>query len=227
MLKCATIAEQIAVYLNKGKSMTILLRPMIREDIPQVNEIDREAFPTQYLPNYRQELQNQIAHYVVAYDNTRTTEVTSNQHKTGISRLWLRIRRRFDHTQETDIPPNAQYYIVGFAGIWLLADEAHITNIAVRSQYQRLGIGELMLIRCIDIAKKLKAHNMTLEVRVSNTNAQNLYRKYGFRQVGLRRAYYIDNREDALLMSTENIHSTSFQAHFNQLKENLTRKMRC
>ena len=66
---------------------------------------------------------------------------------------------------------------------------------------------------------------ITLEVRVSNVVAQNLYRKYGFAQVGIRRGYYLDNREDAIIMSTESINSEAFLAQLQQLRESLTQKL--
>jgi ribosomal-protein-alanine N-acetyltransferase len=204
--------------------MTISVRPMRKEDVPQVNEIDREAFPTQLPPNYRLELQNQMARYIVACDDTRIMEEPEVKPREGIPRLLSLIKHWFNRSSDPAPSPPDRRYIVGFAGIWVLADEAHLTNIAVRSQYQGRGIGERLLITTVDLAKELKADTMTLEVRVSNTGAQNLYRKYGFKQVGLRRAYYVDNREDAMLMSTEIIASNSFQARLNQLKERLAEK---
>ena len=104
---------------------------------------------------------------------------------------YSKTKRRFnpDRSPDTKPSPSIRQYIVGFAGIWVLADEAHITNIAVRQRYQLRGIGELLLISIIDLAKELKASIMTLEVRTSNIAAQNLYSKYGFTQVGIRRDY--------------------------------------
>jgi len=110
-----------------------------------------------------------------------------------------------------------------------MAGEAHISTIAVQPNWRRLGIGELLLVAMLDRATELEADMATLEVRVSNVTAQNLYRKYGFRQVGLRRRYYRDSDEDALIMSTERLTSASFQSHFQQLKralrERLTRSL--
>jgi ribosomal-protein-alanine N-acetyltransferase len=97
-----------------------------------------------------------------------------------------------------------------------MADEAHITTIAVRSELQRRGIGELLIMAVFDRARKFFATILTLEVRVSNTGAQNLYVKYGFYQVGVRRGYYTDNREDAYIMTTGDI--TSSECH-SQLRE--------
>jgi ribosomal-protein-alanine N-acetyltransferase len=122
-------------------------------------------------------------------------------------------------------PEGTRQYIVGFSGIWLLVDEAHITNIAVRPQYQGRGLGELLLIATIDLARGLKASSMTLEVRASNLVAQNLYSKYGFIQMGIRRGYYLDNHEDAVIMSTESIAAPSFQAQLEQLREALAKKL--
>ena len=197
------------------------MRLMRQEDVAQVTAIDREAFYSQWPPpNYRQELQNRLARYIVACDETKIPEEIEEKpvkvHHSLVSRImgWFNSERFFGD----EVPPGGQH-IVGFAGIWVLADEAHITNIAVRKHYQRQGIGEMLLIAAIDLARKLKADTMTLEVRASNISAQNLYRKLGFTQVGLRRAYYTDNREDGVLMSTESINSDSFHSHLDQLKE--------
>lgn len=205
--------------------MTYSIRPMCQEDVARVTEVDREAFPTQLPPpNYRQELGNQLARYIVACDETKTApEVKPGK---GLSRLASGIKRWFnsENSPGNESPPTDKPYIVGFAGIWVLVDEAHITNIAVCRQYQRRGIGELLLISTIDLAKELKASIMTLEVRASNITAQDLYRKYGFVQVGVRRGYYLDNREDGVLMSTESITSATFQARLKHLREDLARK---
>src|SRR5258708_31509616 len=87
--------------------------------------------------------------------------------------------------------------IIGFAGLWLMVDEAHITTIAMHPDYRRRGLGEFMLVSLIDIAFSIGAKWVTVEVRVSNYTAENLYRKYGFREAGLRHRYYSDNQEDA------------------------------
>jgi ribosomal-protein-alanine N-acetyltransferase len=108
-------------------------------------------------------------------------------------------------------------YVLGFAGIWLLADEAHITNIAVREKHRRRGIGERLLIAIIELAIELGAKLITLEVRASNLDAQKLYARYGFVRVGLRRGYYTDNREDAVLMSIED--APAAKARLERLKQ--------
>jgi ribosomal-protein-alanine N-acetyltransferase len=91
--------------------------------------------------------------------------------------------------------------VLGYAGLWFIVDEAHLTSIAVREEQRRRGIGERLLKACLELALERQATMMTLEVRASNRAAQALYEKYGFKTVGVRRGYYSDNHEDAYLMT--------------------------
>jgi len=90
--------------------------------------------------------------------------------------------------------------ISGFGGMWILVDEAHVTNVAVHPRVQGRRLGWLLMVTLMLWAKSLGAERMTLEVRVSNVKAQNLYRKLGFTATGVRPQYYSDNLEDALIM---------------------------
>lgn len=90
--------------------------------------------------------------------------------------------------------------IVGYCGIWVVFDEAHITNIAVLPGYRGKKLGEALLQQVINFTKAMEAKTISLEVRVSNNIAQNLYKKYGFQNGGIRKNYYVDNQEDALVM---------------------------
>jgi ribosomal-protein-alanine N-acetyltransferase len=89
----------------------------------------------------------------------------------------------------------------------------------VSEELQRRGIGELLLLTVIDRARELYANVVTLEVRVSNIGAQNLYLKYGFKQVGVRKAYYTDNREDAYIMTTGDITSSECHSQMRELHQ--------
>ncbi len=183
---------------------------MKQEDIPQVTEIDREAFPTLWPPaNYQRELKNGLAHYIVACDEGEEKQTVTEK---GFAGLIARTRQLFGNGLR------AGCYVMGFAGLWLLVNEAHITNIAVRERHRRQGIGEALLIGIIELAIELGANLITLEVRASNTEAQKLYAKYGFVRVGLRRGYYTDNREDAVLMSLEDLKSTEVKKKLDSLK---------
>ena len=208
--------------------MTYTIRRMVKGDLEQVTEIDREAFPSQWPPaNYKQEMQNKTAHYIVLCDNAKTIDVpaaiTSKKKSNILARLMPWKRR--EPLGKTAAATVTRQYIVGFSGIWMIADEAHLTNIAVRHQYQGKGLGELLVIATIDLAVELKASFMTLEVRASNLVAQNLYHKYGFVQMGIRRGYYLDNREDAIIMSTDSISSESFQAQVRESREALKKRL--
>ncbi|MBI2852010.1 MAG: ribosomal protein S18-alanine N-acetyltransferase [Chloroflexi bacterium] len=204
--------------------MAYYIRMMQEQDVSQVSEIDREAFPTQWpAPNYRRELQNNISHYIVVCDNAVNASVSGEggEGKLESTGMVARIRHWFgrDHRFGAASEAESGETVVGFAGIWVIADEAHITSIAVREKFRGRGLGELLMMAIFELSRKLSAQTVTLEVRVSNTAAQNLYAKFGFYPVGTRRGYYTDNREDALLMSTDNIFSDAFQERLGRLKQ--------
>jgi len=95
--------------------------------------------------------------------------------------------------------------VVGYAGMWKVLDEAHITNIAVHPEFRRNNIGYLLLESLIQLARRECVQSMTLEVRKNNIIAQGLYKKYGFKEVGVRKGYYSDNDEDAIIMWKKDI----------------------
>ncbi len=90
--------------------------------------------------------------------------------------------------------------VIGYAGVWIIAGEGQITNIAVHPDFRGMGAACKMLEALIDICIAESVRDMTLEVRVSNTPAINLYKKYGFAEEGIRKQFYEDNKEDALIM---------------------------
>lgn len=92
------------------------------------------------------------------------------------------------------------YKVIGYCGQWNIMDEAHITNVAVLPEYRGRKLGEALMKQAMEFARSMGARKMTLEVRVSNYIAQSLYRKLGFQPGGIRKHYYTDNLEDALVM---------------------------
>ncbi|WP_141434462.1 ribosomal protein S18-alanine N-acetyltransferase [Bacillus sp. 03113] len=90
--------------------------------------------------------------------------------------------------------------VIGYCGAWIVVDEAHITNIAILPDYRGKKLGEALLKNVMFVAENMGAKTMTLEVRISNHIAQNLYRKLGFKDGAIRKKYYTDNQEDALVM---------------------------
>lgn len=97
--------------------------------------------------------------------------------------------------------------VIGYGGLWLVLDEAHITNIAVHPLYRRQGYGSMILRHLLEAAISRRATMATLEVRETNLVALNMYRKFGFRQVAIRRGYYGDAGEDAIVMVNDDLES--------------------
>jgi len=198
------------------------IRPMCLGDVSQVNDIDRECFPTQWPTiSFRRELlSNRLSHYLVVLEKHNNPTDLAEQLDQSVSRSAGRFPerlRRFFSADNTLLSTTNQR-IVGIVGFWIMAGEAHISTIGVRSAYRRQGLGELLLISTIELAQTLNAHVITLEVRVSNSVAQALYEKYSFTKAGVRRGYYSD-REDAVIMTTDTITSAPFQSQFQRLKE--------
>jgi len=198
-----------------------IIRRMEYEDIPQVAQIDREAFPGEWVfrsqAAYKQDLDNPSIRYIVA---CKDKDATESGQKVMPRRSWF--KRVFSFERRL----NTREYIVGFSGFWMMVGEAHIIAIGVRSGYRQLGVGESLLIATVELAQILNANVVTLEVRASNKIAQELYKKYGFQVTGRRLKYYSRDGEDAMIMSTDNVSSPSFQAPFQRLKEDHARRHR-
>lgn len=216
--------SNIRDFFKEDGNLAYYVRLMHREDIDQVTEIDREAFPNLLPPaNYKRELENRLAHYIVVCDEEKKGEppLTEALLEEDLSDLRSKLKRLFSHNHSPvpQQPGVGESYITGFIGFWIMAGEAHITSIAVRKCCRCQGIGELLFISAMNLATELDAHIITLEVRVSNTRAQSLYYKCGFANKGMRRNYYVDDREDAMIMSIDDVTTPSFQVHLQRLKQ--------
>ncbi|MDA0771002.1 MAG: ribosomal-protein-alanine N-acetyltransferase [SAR202 cluster bacterium Casp-Chloro-G4] len=210
-----------------GKIMPFALRPLEEIDTTQAAEIERDAFPTLFPPTpFRRELRNRMAQYLVAWrrdDLNPSNRVTSAAGDVeappgsplSISRLLDNARGFLAKRNTTWV--QGEQYVAGFLGTWYMVDEAHIVSVGVRTEHRGNGIGELLLIGGIEQATNRGSAVVTLEVRASNDVAQNLYKKYGFTERGVRKAYYTDNREDALIMTTDEIQSQEFRDRFQFL----------
>jgi ribosomal-protein-alanine N-acetyltransferase len=109
--------------------------------------------------------------------------------------------------------------VVGFAGIWLMVDDAHVTTFGVHPDWRRQGIGRQLLLNLAELSAAIGARRMTLEVRVSNEAAQALYRSFGFEVVGRRPRYYTDDGEDALIMTTPELDDARMRAIVERHRE--------
>ena len=122
------------------------------------------------------------------------------------------------------LQPAGEPLVIGASGIWLIADEANIMTIAIHPKWQRLGLGQWLLLNLIEESQRLTAETATLEVRPTNTAAVTLYQKYGFQEVG-RRINYYKSGEDALILTTPSINSPNYQALLTQQKQALIRQL--
>jgi [ribosomal protein S18]-alanine N-acetyltransferase len=179
------------------------IAPMTVADLDAVMAIESVVYTTPWPASaYRHELeQNNMAHYLVLLPEG-PMEVAHTSVRDRV-RSWL------------GQPPRGRA-ILGYGGFWLMVGEAHISTVAVDPQWQGRGLGELLLLELIEMALRLQAEMVTLEVRVSNTVAQKLYEKYGFEYVGKRKRYYRDNNEDAHIMTVEQVQSPHYRAFLDE-----------
>ncbi|HHX65167.1 MAG TPA: ribosomal protein S18-alanine N-acetyltransferase [Chloroflexi bacterium] len=115
--------------------------------------------------------------------------------------------------------------LLGYGGFWMMGNEAHICTLALRPEWRGRGLGELLLATLIEQAHDRNLRTVSLEVRVTNSVAQNLYLKYGFRTLGRKKGYYTDNREDAYDMVIDNVLSPEYEARFQELGQRLYQRL--
>ena len=189
------------------EKLPYVVEPMTLDDIDQVMEIEKIAFSAPWSARaYRYEItQNDHSTMLVVRPAQVPTSLLAHL------RRWLKL--------------GAPAPVLGYAGLWLLVDEAHISTIAVHPQWRGRGLGELLLASLLVQGRLLGAHRATLEVRVSNKAALELYIKYGFQIVSRRKRYYTNNNEDAYIMTTPPFETASFRAdldrHLQQLHARL------
>lgn len=203
--------------------MYYFIEPMRETDVARVQEIERQSFTTPWsAATYLRELRSpEQCRYIVARASKgppRHYDQSSSSRRTWLASV---LPGLFGPP-----PEPSPYPVVGYGGVWLTVDEGHITTIASAPEARGRGIGELLLNGLIDAARELGAQVLTLEVRVSNTVAQNLYLKYGFEAKGTRRRYYTDNNEDALIMWTAPINTSDYQQRLLRLRTLLAERLK-
>ena len=200
--------------------MNVIIEPMQIEDVPDVSRVERLCFSNAWPQSaYRRELRNQNNNYYIVLRDTSDVR-SGNGGQDARSPLNLLPFRRKTPDSSSVAP------IIGFAGMWILLDEAHVTTIGVAPDYRGRGLGEMLLLELIEEAMRRGAEWVTLEVRVSNDSAQALYAKYGFTRQGVRRRYYSDNGEDAYIMWSPSIREPETIARLIALKAVLEERMR-
>ena len=235
--------------------MPYILEYMTADDIPQVAEIERLCFslpwPTSAyrrvlkapdtnryfvarfvppadaaalgMPLPSEEMLTALNHPIFRNGNGHV-EVATQNGRSWLSNL-LPWRRPIPSRPQEEASSSARFPIVGYAGLWLMVDEAHVTTIGVDPAHRGQGVGELLLLGLADLAAELHALRITLEVRVSNLGAQALYRKFGLDNAGLRRRYYSDNGEDAYIMWSEPLASPQHQHRLAKVRAELAQRL--
>jgi ribosomal-protein-alanine N-acetyltransferase len=193
---------------------------MTEADIPQIYAIDHEAFPAESLfrpySSYIRELSNPMAHYIVGcVPSARQTRIPQQP--------WFRRLLGRRHLEGSSVARRSDDFLLGFAGFWVMLDEAHIIAIAVREPCRRQGIGQGLLVSAIDMASSMHVRVITLEVREHNKSAQAMYLRHGFYIAGRRPRYYSDNQEDAVLMTIDDIQCARYRERLRRLKEETLR----
>lgn len=188
--------------------------PMRLEDVHTVSRIEQIVFSLPWsTAAFGYEIRHNPASEYLVLRRTPYAPLASRADSLSGRVRWLLQRPQIDNS------------ILGYAGMWRALDEAHVCTLAVRPELQGHGLGELLLVTLIERALQQGASVLTLEVRVSNRPAQSLYTKYGFRVVGRHRAYYSDNREDALVMTTDPITSSGYRERLDCLTTRLRERL--
>jgi len=210
---------------------------MTQDDVPGVSRVERRCFANPWPTSaYRRELQNPSQTYYIVLRELHQESEADHGDADAASPNGAHL-----HLQARGVPRRSLLPIglgrrpegngadtislIGFAGMWLAFDEAHVTTIGIDPDYQGRGLGELLLLCLFDEAVARGANWLTLEVRVSNDAAQSLYRKYGFTVHGTRRRYYSDNNEDALIMWTRALTDNGYRAEIDALRDALAMRL--
>ena len=206
------------------------IRSLREADILQSSRIERDSFPSPFQPtSFHRELKNKLSSYLIAWQKhnpdkteyetqTRDCASPNNLKKNPVTNLLKYAVKVWDLNPSRT--PSGQDTIVGFVGTWLVSNEAHIVSIAVSKNRRGRGIGELLLISAIEQAVSRHASHVTLEVRASNHIALKLYKKYGFKRCGIRKSYYHNNHEDAIIMTVDSIQLPPFTRLLQKLRGN-------
>lgn len=198
---------------------------MTQDDVDAVSAVERRCFTNPWpLSAYRRELRKPDQNYYIVLRHDPAIDPRADL-PFAIGRQ-PRRQPRFLFWQRNEPDDRAHLApIIGFAGMWHVLDEAHVTTIGVTPGFQGRGLGELLFITLLDAAIARNATWLTLECRVSNYGAQALYRKYGFTIQGVRPHYYSDNQEDAYVMWSPSLRDPAYLASIAQLRRRLHHKL--
>lgn len=208
-----------AVWPASAAVRRYILAPMRSSDVPEVSQLERRCFTNPWPESaYYRELREPDRNYYVVlrwHAPVESPEPAPVNAPGPLARLF----------RSSKPAPVSTQPIVGFAGMWVIYGEAHVTTIGVAPEHRRLGLGEVLFLTLISEAIRRGAEFVTLEVRVSNVAAQSLYAKYGFTRRGIRPRYYSDNLEDAFIMTSPPLRDPTYRQQLLALRDQLLAKL--
>jgi ribosomal-protein-alanine N-acetyltransferase len=183
----------------KANMAHMAIRRMRESDLPDVMSIEAASFGRHHWSDdsFVQEMNNPIGRYYVLVEKIPDLSQSTSTEK-----------------------------VVGYAGVWFIIDEAHVTTVAVQPEYRGNALGEVLFLHLLEQCYGISIKWVTLEVRASNYSAQNLYYKYGLQSVGLRPKYYQDNQEDAMIMTSPDISTEEYRTIYKKCKQQLTERLK-
>jgi ribosomal-protein-alanine N-acetyltransferase len=177
------------------------------DEVPAAAEVDLESLAVQLVPMRRRHLRGVMRIERQVYPRPWTAVLFAQELALTTSRAYYVAR--------------VDAEVVGYAGLMFTGEDGHVTNIAVEPGWQGRKIAQRLLANQAREALRRHARHLTLEVRVSNTAAQGLYRKFGFAPAGVRRGYYVESNEDALIMWANDIDTPAYQARLARLEDEI------
>ncbi len=220
-----------SVFERTAAHEKVVIRAMTPCDIRASRAIEREAYGA-LAPHtaFQRELANGLTQYLVA-------ELVPLAGVDSIDVLGMSRRVRLRMLLSGLLPRSLRKRLcgwwwwsghndpklVGFVGVWFTREQLHLVTIAVAPGWQRCGIAVRLLLRCVDLAEEAALSSIALEVRPNNTGARSLYERFGLREIGRLRGYYLDTGEDAVLMLSPPLDDPTFRERIGRLRERLKR----
>ncbi|MDX2085075.1 MAG: ribosomal protein S18-alanine N-acetyltransferase [Candidatus Melainabacteria bacterium] len=200
------------------KTDQLQLRRMRTTDIAGVMAIESVSFGPHHWSedSFFNEMHNQTGRYYVLLSNQWVPPPAAKTAAQAVAQ---------NDPADPALPADALPLVVGYCGYWVVLDEVHWTTVAVSPVLRGKALGELLTAHVVERAMGHSARWVTLEVRATNFNAQNLYYKYGFQTLGVRPKYYQDTDEDALIMTTSDIRSSEYRRRFQWNKKRLEERL--
>ena len=172
-----------------------------------VRRVEDEDLAVQIVPMRRRHLRSVVRIEQAVYPTPWSQNLFLSEIALRISRVYLVAR--------------VGGTVIGYGGVMLVGEDAHVTTIAVDPSWHRRQIATRLLLQLTRASIERGARNLTLEVRITNTGAQELYRRFGLAPVGVRRGYYVETNEDALIMWAENIDGAAYAALMREVEDGI------